>query len=245
VELQPIARRLVRRWKLLALGAVLAMAVAIAIGPPGLAPSYVAWSRVALDTPTSQLVDAAPSGADTLPWRASLLVHLMTRDEVRDEISDRLGIRSDDVTVVDPVLAEPQIQASMPKKAAEAAAVTVSPYVLTVELENSGLPMISVVAAAPHKEGATRLAEAAVDVLEEQSSQGGRYESLIAAQGAPGKLLQAFDVEQIADVRVKEVPPDALPVKAIGAAGFVLFAWTVAVLLAPSRQRRPLAEASA
>ena len=56
-------------------------------------------------------------------------------------LAERLGVRPDEVAVVDPALAEPIVPASMPKRAAEAAAFTVAPYVLTLDLRNSALPI--------------------------------------------------------------------------------------------------------
>ena len=46
-------------------------------------------------------MNSAPGGADTLPWRASLLVHLMTTDATQRKLAQRLHVRPDEVVVID------------------------------------------------------------------------------------------------------------------------------------------------
>src|SRR6266542_1863882 len=128
MEVLPVLRVLLRRRRLIGAGALVAIAVALAIGRPAPTSSAVARTRVALDTPASQLVKSAPAGADTLPWRASLLAHLMATEPAKGQIAQSLHVRRDQVAVVDVALSVPQIEASLPQSAAEAAAITYAPY---------------------------------------------------------------------------------------------------------------------
>jgi hypothetical protein len=236
MELLPLVRRLWQRRLLMAAGALVAIAIAIAIGPPPPASSGLAWTRVALDTPDSQLLEPAPKGAETLPWRASLITHLLATDEQRGELARRLGVRPDQVAIADPVLDEPQMKDSMAQRASETAAVTVAPFVLTVSLKHSTLPMISVVAAAPDRAGARRLADAAVAVLGMQATGEGRYESAIPAGG--GRTFQPFSVQAVDPVRAKTVTESQLPIKAVGGPVFLFGVWCAALAFLPRRGRR-------
>src|SRR5829696_4779896 len=129
MEALPLVRRLFHRRRLLAGGALAALAVVILVASRPSPSTGVAWTLVALDTPKSQLVDSSPSGADSMTWRASLLVHLMGTDSTQRELAQHLKVPTGEVTVVDPALATPKLPASMPKKASDAAAITLAPYV--------------------------------------------------------------------------------------------------------------------
>jgi hypothetical protein len=240
MELLPLLRLIWRRRLALGVGVVVAVALAIVIGAPPAGLSVVAWTRVDVDTPTSQLVKSAPGGADTLPWRASLLVHLMRTDSVQRELAHRLSVRPDQVAVVDPDLAMPEVPASMPIAASDAAAVTVAPYVLTVRMANQFLPVISLEAAAPDGAGAKRLAAAAVALLEAQSSSSDtRYSSIIKTGAGAPETYQGFLVSQVAPIRAKPVVASTMPVKQLGAPLCLFGLWAAAVLLLPGRRRRP------
>ena len=238
MEILPVLRLIWRRRLPLAAGVFGAVAILVALGgtKPVTTPSAVAWTGVALDTPKSQLVDVAPSGADTLAWRASLLTHLMATESSTQELARRLGVGNDQVTVVDPALALPLVPTAM-AQAAATASQTVAPYVLTVSVESDTLPVISIEAAAPHRADAERLADAAVAVLESQASPGGHFISQIVT-GGKGFRRQAFVVEQVAPVRVKLLQATALPIKAIGASFFVFLVWSAGVLVLPGLSRR-------
>jgi hypothetical protein len=240
VELLLVFRWLWRRRIPLAVGVVAAVAVLVGLGgtKPIKSTSAIAWTRVGLDTPRSQLVDSAPAGADTLTWRSSLLMHLLASDATQKELARRLRVRPDEVTVVDVSLRAPLVPASMPATAAEAANVVVTPYVLTVSIRDYSLPVVSVEAAAPDRAGAKRLADAAVAVLASRASTGGSSPSP-TSKGTDVPKLQAFTVEPVAPVRVTEVPATALPLKAIAESFLFLFAWSAAVLVLPLVRRRP------
>ena len=234
-----LVRRHRRRWLLLAAGGLVTIAVALVVGSSPAASSGLAWTRVGLDTSKSQLVKSAPKGADTLPWRASLLIHQMGTDAVQRELADRIGVRPGEVAVVDPVLAEPHVAASMPKRAAEAAAFTVAPYVVTIDLRNSALPIISIEATAPDRAGAARLAQATAEIFEARSSTSQTaYRSPIKTGGGDAAITQSYLVEQVAPVRTKAVTEYKLPAKPLGIA-FLMFAlWCAGVFLLPPLLRR-------
>lgn len=243
MELLPFFHLVWRRRVLLGVGLVGAVALAAAIGSPPASPSAVAWTRVALDTPTSQLVASAPAGADTLTWRASLLVRLMNGDQVQQRLARRLGVSPDKVMVVDPGLATPEVPASLPTAASDTAAMTVAPYTLTVFMPSIYLPLIAIEAAAPDRAGAERLAAAAAGILESQSSlSGARYESMIKTGGAT-PTLERFLVQRVAPVRTKPVSASVVPVKQIVAPVCLFAVWAGGVWLLPlvlgRRRRRP------
>ena len=241
MELLPTLRMLWRRRSLLAAGffAAIAMAAAVGFAPPS--SSAIARTRVTLDTRKSQLVESAPPGVDTLPWRASMITHLMLGDAAQREVARRLGVAPSQVAIVDPVLAAPVSPTSMALDAADAASATAAPFVVTVGVVDSGLPMISVLAAAPDRNGAARLAEATVAVLETYASPTGRYRSLIKTGAGAPPTFQPFVVRSIGDVRVKTVKATALPIKAVGIPGFLLVVWIVCLAFVPRRphRRRP------
>lgn len=227
-----------RRWRFLVAGAVVAIVLVVAIGPPPKSTSGVAWTRVTLDTPKSQVVESDPKGADTLPWRAALLVHLMATDDTVRQLARRVGVGPDELAVVDPALADPQVAASMPVDAAQAASFTVAPYVLKVYIRVSALPMITIEASAPDADGAKRVAQAAVDILEAESSPAETpYASRILTGGGAALKYQAYFIEAVAPVRAKDVVANTQPTKQI-AVGLIFGAWCAAVLLVPALLRR-------
>jgi hypothetical protein len=249
VELLVIVSRLWRaRWPLLA-GVLAAVAVLVVVSGGKLPKerSAIAWARVMLDTPQSQVIASDPDGADSMSWRASLTAHLLARDEVKARLADRLGVPDHEVIVVDATLAVPEAPASLPKRASDAAAVVGAPYVVTASVPRSSLGIIDLETTGPDTAGAARLAEAAVAELEAQSSAGGRFTSPVISGGGGLMERQAFVVEQVTAVHTKVLEKTVPPVKALGAAFVVLLTWTACVLLAPRfrRRRRPrMAEAT-
>lgn len=239
MELLPILRSIWRRRLLLGAGLAVAVALVLAIGAPPPNSSVLAWTRVNLDTPASQLVNPAPGGAETLPWRASLLLHQMATDASKRRLAQRLQVRPDEVAVVDPALDVPIVPASLPLAASEAAAATVAPYVLTLTLTNPTLPMIAIEAAAPDAARAKRLAAAAVAILESQSSvSDAPYSSKIKTGGGRALKPQQFLVQQIAPIRAKPVTERVISPKQIGGPLVFLALWSASVLLLPGLLRR-------
>ena len=127
MELLPIFRLIWRRRLLLGAGLVAAIAAMVVLGGKSATSSYVAWTQV-LDTPKSQLVAAAPSGGNTLAWRASLLSHLMATEVSKQDLARRIGVRSDQVGVADPSLALPTVPTNTAVAASKAALGITTPY---------------------------------------------------------------------------------------------------------------------
>lgn len=238
MELLPIFRLLSRRRLLITLGVLCAIAVLVGLGGTKSATrsEAVAWTSVALDTPKSQLVDVAPTGADTLPWRASLLTHLMATSSSTQQLARQLGVRPDEVMVADLNLDVPLTETALALAASKAATSTVAPYVVTPFLTNNSLPVISIEAVGPDRAGAIRLAKAAVAVLQAQASSRGSFKSLILTNAHVLKL-QPFVVDQLSPVREKMLSASKPPIMAIGAASFVFMVWCIGVLMFSARSR--------
>ncbi|MFZ0041393.1 MAG: hypothetical protein WAK93_08805 [Solirubrobacteraceae bacterium] len=230
MELLPILRWVWRRRLVLGGALIASVAAFVVLGGSrsSRATSAVAWTQVTLDTPRSQLVAAAPAGADTLSWRASLLTHLMATDTSSRELAQRLGLTQNELAVVDPSFAAPIVQTSMAVASAEAASLVATPYSLAVFLPDPGLPVVSIEAGAPQPSAAERLATAAVAILKSQGSPGGRFSSLIPTDGdARSRTLQPFAIDQVAPVRVRLFPASTLSLKAIAGALIVFLLWCV------------------
>src|SRR5581483_3971798 len=136
MELLPLLRWVWRRRLVLlgALAASIAAFVGLGGGRSSGASTAVAWTQVALDTPRSQLAAATPTGADSLPWRASLLMDLLATDASTKELAQRLGVTQDEVTVLDPNAAVPSVQTSTALASAKAASLIATPLALEVFL---------------------------------------------------------------------------------------------------------------
>lgn len=255
MELLVLGRLLRRRRALLGLGAVVAIAVAAAIGSAPPKPSAVATTRVLLDTPESQAIQTAPFGAETLPWRASLLSHLMTSEPNQERLARALGIPLRQLHVEDPALNVPLIPSSLPKAASDVAAVKSAPYVLTVGLPNQALPVISLSTTAPDRKGAVRLAAAARDILRSQvpapvATDLTAGSNLAEADAADTSQPYGYVVEQVAPIRVKSVTSGKGPLKAVAASSLFFIAWCAGVVVLPGlvrrlRTTRPLQEPAA
>jgi hypothetical protein len=239
MEVLGLLRVLWRRRLLVLVGAAAAVALGVAVGGTPSTSSGFAHARVLVDTPRSQLVDTAPIGADTLTWRASLMAHLIAGEPAKERLARRLGIRPDELAVVDPALSAPQIGSSLPKSASELAGMTAVPYVLTVYLQNTTLPVISVEAVAPDREAAARLAAAAEEVLKadvpppqpepavtDEEAESDAFRSDLSE-------LQPFVVREVGSVRARTVVTGGLPMKAVAAAIVVFGLWTMAVAFLP------------
>ena len=237
MELIPPLRALWRR-KLLILPGVLCALAFGALVAHKTAPSSltVASTRVLLDTPKSQTVESVSDAGGSLPWRASLLVHLFATTEMRKELAARTGIPAYEVGVVDPELAVPLVEASVPQKAGDAAAAVSAPYVLTPQIVNQSIPMIALEAAAPTVAGARKLAAAAVAVLKAHGSAGGTYRSAIYT-GGDSNVLERFDAVQVAPIRSRVTVKSTGPIVGGVAGFFVLVCWCAGLVVLPRRLR--------
>lgn len=224
MELLPLLRWSWRRRFVLlgALVASIAAFVALSHSRSPRSSSAVSWTQVTLETPRSQLAAAAPAGADTLSWRASLIVHLMATDSSTRELARRTGVTQSEVTAVDPSLSVPSVASSTAAAVAQAASLVTTPYAVDVFLPDPATPVVSIEAGAPTPAGAERLAAATVAVLKSQASPGGRWSSSILTDADPlDRTFQAFTIDQVAPLRVMVFPAPSTSLKAVAAALFV------------------------
>lgn len=239
MEIMLVLRAVWRRRRLVGSGLVCSVVVLVGLGGPLHAPakSSVGSTSVTIDTPRSQLVTAAPAGAESLAWRASLLEHLMATDASTKQLARRIGVTPDKVLVIDSDLSAPLVATSMAQAAGEAASKVLAPYTLTVFLQNPSLPVISIVASAPTGLGAKRLADAGVGVLRSEASPPGTFSSIVKTNA--GHLTrQPFVATQNSPVRVKMLTSTSPALKRIAAALFVLVAWCVGGTFVARRMRR-------
>lgn len=130
---------------------------------PSLEPrSYqvgVASVRILVDTPSSQVVEIAPKGSESLGVRANLLASLMVDGEVKAAIAERAGLSSDDLVGISNSATEPQ---TVPPRNRRANILTTS-----VATDNDGaqLPIIEIEAQGPDVPTAAKLADAALEGL--------------------------------------------------------------------------------
>jgi hypothetical protein len=223
LEVIAFLRVLRRTWLLVALGAIAVAGLAVKTGG-ATTSSGLAATHVVLDTPESQLVDQAPIGAETLPWRASLMAHLIATEPARDRIARELGLPLDQVAVTDNSVSNPDVPASLPKAAAEAAQ-TYAPYVLVVTPPPDSLPVIAIEAVAPDRQKAVDLAMAAV--------------AEFRSGGSPRTTtgLQGVVVDQPGTVRSKTVTSNAGTMKAAGTSLVLFICWCMALGLFPAAKR--------
>lgn len=168
MELVPIFRLAWRQRIALFVGALLAIAVGVAVGrstaaTPG---QWTASTRLVLDTPSSQVVYAAPREVDDLGWRSKVLATRALGDDVRARVAHASGIAPEQLATVDPSLSTPLRPATLPRRAAEVAATATAtaPYRLTVVADGM-LPVVSLTASAPRRATAIRLVESARDAV--------------------------------------------------------------------------------
>jgi hypothetical protein len=220
MEIVAVLRVLWRRRLLLAIGFVAAVALGMKLGRSPLPPSGFAKTRVVFDTPESQLVTGAPNGADSLPWRATLAAMLLGSDSARLDMSRALGIPAGQLDVTDLELTAPSVPASLPRAATTAADVLTAPYSLTVHTDDT-LPVVGIEAAAPDRVAATRLAAAAVRVLQ------------AGASSRDTREIQGLSVQPVGPIESRELPGASgrkkMAIVFVGVFGM----WTVALLAGP------------
>jgi hypothetical protein len=220
---------------LLAAGVAMAIVVAVAAnsylssGPAD--TSRTASARVLVDTADSQLVNAAPRAADTLPIRALLLANLMASHEGKALVARDAGLRSSELVVFDPLAdALPPVKTPLVTRAAALPLMAGVPNVLNVHADVDA-PTISIQAHAPDAPRARALADAAVSGLE----------SLVESHGDDGRGLLRVDA-----ITPPRLTPSAAPAASrsvlVFAVAVVAFAlWCAGVLAATSTgaHRRP------
>jgi hypothetical protein len=220
MEIANLLQLIWRRRVALASGYVVALALAVVVGKSPVAPSGVAKTRVVFDTHASQLVTGDPDGANTLPWRATVGAMLLGSDASREMIANELRIPQNQLAVTDLELTASPIPASLPRAAVTAANGTSAPYALTVTTDD-WLPVVGIYAAAPSRDDAQRLAEAAVRALQ--------------AGAAPRDTeeLQGLRISAVGTIQARAIPGGPgrkmMAVMFVGLAGL----WTVLALTGP------------
>jgi hypothetical protein len=120
----------------------------------------VATARILVDTPSSQVVEVAPKGSESLGVRANLLASLMVDGVVEEAIARRAGVAPNKLIGVTDTATEPAPVSKPPDPRA---------FVLTTRVvTNTGgdqLPIIEIEAQAPDAPSAARLGAAAVSGL--------------------------------------------------------------------------------
>lgn len=220
MELTMLLRVLWRRRLLVGAGAVVAVVVALTMVRSTTQASGLAKTGVVIDTPSSQLVSESPTNASTLPWRATVLGMLLGTAGEHEQIAREVGIPAQQLAVVDTELVAPTIPASLPKAAAEVAAPTTEPYVLTVHTDTS-LPIVWIEAAAPAPRAAARLADAAVHALQ------------AGASPHSSRELQGLSIQPVGAVHVRAIPGAPGRKKLLAMALLVFVLWIVGLSIGP------------
>ena len=117
-----------------------------------------ASARILIDTPSSQVVEVAPKGSESLGARASVLANLMVDGEIKAAIARRAGLPPSRLVASAPTAG------GEPAAGADAKAYTLTTAVV-VNSDLSELPIIKVDAQAPTTAAAAKLANAAVTGL--------------------------------------------------------------------------------
>src|SRR3954464_987519 len=117
----------------------------------------VATAKILVDTPSSQVVEVAPKGSDSLGVRANLLASLMVDGVVKSAIAQRAGLAPNQLVGVTDAATEPGPPAPPPRRDA----FVLKTQVLT-NTTGDQLPIIQLDAQAPDRAGAATLANAAI-----------------------------------------------------------------------------------
>lgn len=193
-ELVGFFRVLKRHRLLVVLGALLAIAPAVLMLKSGKTTRVgIAQSRVVLDTTESEILSAKVVGADSLPWRASILAELLRDDQWLRHLSAQMGIRPQELTVVVPDLLAPEAVTPLSERALDAATSSPEPYI--VGLQTTGtLPIVVISTSAPTAERAGALAKAAASTIRAAAK---------APAGTPD--VQPYIVQDFGPVRTRTV----------------------------------------
>jgi hypothetical protein len=225
MELVAVLRLLWRRRIAVVAGFVASLAVGVTLGKAPTPPSGIAQTRVVIDTESSQLLTGNPKGADSLPWRATLLGMLMRTDESRRRIAAEMHIPPNQLAVTDLELTLASVPASLPAAALKASNATTAPYVVDVHTDDV-VPIISIDTTAPTRADAARLAQAAVHAVQ---------------YGAPAQTteeLQGLSIQPVGPVEAKALPGGPGRMKMAMLAVVVFCLWLAFVIFGPGARRR-------
>ena len=240
MELLPILRLIWRRRILLGAGLVVSLALALGSAARRQSSSALAWTRVNLDTPKSQLVNSAPGGADTLPWRASLLIHLMATDATQRRLAQRSTSGRTRWRWSTPRSScrsfRPRSRRRRRRRPGHGRTVRADPdpdEPCRSRRSRSRPPR-------PTARGRNGSPPPRWPILESQSSlSAARYSSKILTGGGVALKRQPFVVQQVAPIRAKPVTERVISPKQIGPPLLLLVLWTAGVLLLPALPAAP------
>jgi hypothetical protein len=233
VETVTILRELWRRRLLVALVALVAIFVGLALTYSFSLPPEnrkyevgIANSRVLVDTPTSQVVQVAPKGSETLGPRASLIATLMVEGEVKAAIARRAGLPPRRLVAVSQADID---TGSVPSSTLKDPDVNLLTTQVFASPEGDQLPIVEIEAQTPTVAGAAKLASAAVDGLRDY------LDSKAAAEEAEDR--RRLMVAPLGDpqARLQERGPSR--VIAVGSALFILIGGCAAILGASALAR--------
>jgi hypothetical protein len=185
----------------------------------------VATTRVMLDTPTSQTLEANSLYGPSLEWRSALVGDLMSTDATRKRVAREMGIAADQLVIQAPYMAVPPVAAQLPRHALEVGTAVSEPYELAIQ-GVALLPIVTIGARAPTRAKAAKLAARGAEAVKAKASE----------PTVPGGQ---FVVQQISPIRTREIVNG--PRKAIAATVTVLVftLWCAAItLMSGLRDRR-------
>ena len=226
MEFAAILRLLLRHRILSGLGVVLAVVVAVLAVRGETTVTGLASMRVVVETPRSQLVDAAPPGSAAIQVRSELLGDLVATTPVMAQIAKGAGIPPSELTVVDPTLNQPVVATPLPTAAAQAAAGQVQPYVVTVNVPDDTLPIVELDGTAPDAGKATRLVQAAAAALK------------TVAAPAGSKAATTLTVRVVTAPRTKNIVKAPRHMVAVIAALLTFVLWCAGIVLVHGGRRR-------
>jgi hypothetical protein len=127
----------------------------------------VATTQILVDTPTSQVADVAPRGADSLGLRANLLASLMVDGAVKNDIAQQAGLRPGQLSGTTTASSTSAVVGGASSSAPQPSGPGVHLLNTNILSDPTGqqLPIIQVEVQAPDLAGAARLANAAITGL--------------------------------------------------------------------------------
>jgi hypothetical protein len=231
MELLGVARILWARRILVALGIIAAVAVGLLIGrtakPQAAAAPGVGQARLVLDTTHSQLVEAAPKGADTLSLRASLLADTLATSAGTSAVARAAGVDPRDLAVLVPAATkEPTSSTPLVDRIVKVTSAPHAPYIVNV-MADEVMPVLTIEAYAPDDAHVGRLTRGVIAALRSQ---------LVAEDGTG---TGGFVLDTVVPPRIEHKPVSShAAVKMLGAAVFVFAMWCLSIVLAAALWRR-------
>jgi hypothetical protein len=240
MELVAFLRVLWRHRLVVALGALVAIGIGVIVARGPVTHTGAATRNMLLDTPTSELVDADPLGADSLGWRATFLANLMSSDAVRLRVAGEMRVPADSLVITVPSQSIPPIPLSLPVKALDAAATSASTKPLQLSISDvRPLPMIRIDARAPNRSTAARLVAVASHLLSDEAP------APVGSPAARGVYLQPLVARELGPVKSRDIAAGARRSMAAAVAVVVFALWCSAVAVVSSLARARRARAAA